>query len=135
MNFSNICLFFQKGMIYYSDWNLYASFSCGAQVRSIYKIFRKSCGWNKPFFWFLLMPKVSKIIDLIIFHIGVRWVAYTGNWSFSRCNKWPFAFFLCLLLVTLWQYRNLMLILLIRSITQDVLTYWTGSSALDIGKS
>lgn len=102
---------------------------------SISKIFRKSCGWRKPFFWFLLTPKVSKITDLIIFHTGIRWVAYTGNQSFSCHNKHPFTFFLCFLLATLWLCRNLMLILLIRSITQDVLTSWTGSSALDIGKS
>lgn len=65
----------------------------------------------------------------------MRWVAHTGNWSFLCCNKQPFSSFLSLPLATLWQCRNLTLILLIRSTIPDVLTYWTGSSALDIGKS
>lgn len=69
------------------------------------------------------------------FHTEVRWVTYTGSWSFSGCEKQPFTSFLCLLLAMLWQSRSLMLILLIRSIIQDVLTYWTGSSAPDTGKN
>lgn len=86
-------------------------------------------------FLFSITPKVSKIIDLIIFPTGGRWVAHSGNWSFSCCDKQPFSFFVSLPLATLWQCRNLTLILLIRSTIPDVLTYWTGSSALGTGKS
>lgn len=134
MNFSNICFFSRREWFITQTEISMPILVMEPKLDAFPKFSGRAVFEGSPFLVFN-NAQSFKIIDLIIFHTGVRWVAYTGNWSFSCCNKHPFTFFLCLLLATLWQYRNLMPILLIRSIIQDVLTYWTGSSALDIGKS